>query len=40
MHPLTRGVHPLYYSDFVVDRSGPKFLGALDADVAVEALIY
>ena len=40
MHPLTNGVLPLRYSDFVVDRSGPKFLGALDADVAVEALMY
>src|SRR6266850_1302601 len=39
-HPLSEGKLPLRYSDFVVDRSGPKFLGALDADVAVEALMY
>jgi hypothetical protein len=29
----------LRYSDFLVDRSGPKFLGALNADVAVETLL-
>jgi len=39
-HPLSEGKLPLLYSDFIVDRSGPKFLGALDADVAVEALMY
>ena len=39
-HPQTEGKHPLHYSDFIVDRSGPKFLGALDAGVAVEALMY
>jgi len=39
-HPLSEGKLPLRYSDFVVDRSGPKFLGALDAEVAVEALMY
>jgi hypothetical protein len=39
-HPDGGQDQPLYYSDFIVDRSGPKFLGALDADVAVEALMY
>lgn len=39
-HPQTGGKLPLLYSDFIVDRSGPKFLGALDADVAVETLMY
>jgi len=39
-HPDGGQAQPLFYSDFIVDRSGPKFLGALDADVAVEALMY
>lgn len=39
-HPVAAGKVPLFYSDFIVDRSGPKFLGALDADVAVETLMY
>jgi len=39
-HPCVDGIGlPLHYSDFVVDRSGPKFLGALDAEVAVETLM-
>ena len=36
-HPIS-GV-TLYYSDFLVDRSGPKFLGALNPHIAIDMLI-
>lgn len=36
-HPIS-GV-TLYYSDFLVDRSGPKFLGALHPHTAIDMLI-
>lgn len=36
-HPIS-GV-TLYYSDFLVDRSGPKFLGALNPHIAIDMLL-
>jgi hypothetical protein len=36
-HPIS-GV-TLYYSDFLVDRSGPKFLGALNPHTAIDMLL-